>query len=245
MGVVPDHFYKKTYSDKQFEKLCAEFDLPDSQHEEIRIALEDFAAVWRWHTPHPDFIRRPSKDVKALKRVSEKATKLLLEIEELSLSAQSEMRVKNTNAYTDSIFPERTHSKFGHKFFKYIDQDGLETTIIDEVPDLLRSVEILRNLAEAVAAKNTPAPTGRRHDMAMSIWMANIADLWTETLCRTFTRDATPQGEPLSKAAAFCVATFNFVDPETPNSRVLYEMKKVIAERRKSATGKNVVQKDT
>lgn len=245
MRVVSDHFYKQTYSNEQFEKLCAEFELPKSQHEEIRIALEDFAAIWRWHTPDQDMVRRPSKDVKALKRVSEKATKLLREFEKLSLDAQSEMRVENSNAYTDSIFPERDYSKFGHKFFRYIGHDGLETTIVDEVPDLVRSVEIIKNLADAAAAKNRPAPTGRRHNMAMAMWMANIVDLWTETLGRSFTRDATPQGEPLSKAAAFCVSTFNPIDPKTPNSRVLYEMKKFIAQRRKSTAGKNVTKTDS
>lgn len=241
MGVVPDHFYKQTYSNEQFEKLCAEFELPKSQRKEIRTALEDFAAIWRGHTPDQGMIRRPSKDIKALKRVSEKATKLLREIERLSLDAQSEMRVENSNAYTDSIFPEREYSKIGHKYFRYIDQDRLETTIIEEVPDLVRSVEIIKNLADAAAAKNRPAPTGRRHNMAMATWMANIVDLWTETLGRAFTRDATAKGEPLSKAAAFCVATFNPIDPKIPNSRVLYEMKKAIARERKSITGKNVV----
>ena len=70
------------------------------------------------------------------------------------------MRAENSNAYTDSIFPERDYSKYGHKFFRYIDQDGFETTIVEEVPGLVRSVEIIKNLADAATAKNRPVPTG-------------------------------------------------------------------------------------
>ena len=60
-----------------------------------------------------------------------------------------------------------------------------------------------------------------------------MAQLWIGDLGKDFTRYVHSSGEAVSDAARFCVRAYSILDPKTPESLVLNEMKKLIIEIRK------------
>jgi len=236
--VVASQYYEKTYSDEAYEILSDRFEFRTLLRPELRNQLEDFAAIWRWHHDRAEHVRQPSRDAKALALVAKQSQKLQLALDALSNNASIAMQQTSQQYEMQSFDLERNYSDVGHEFYRYTGQDGTETTLYQEIQDLVRSVSIIRLVAVEAKENIGSMPVGPRFDLSMTMWIINIARMWTEKLDRPFTRDTTSKGDPLTEAAQFCIDAFHPTSPSTPNSKVLNGMKKHITESRKKATGK-------
>lgn len=239
--MLPNQHYKQTYNDEAFAGLRARFEIPEHIEANFRKQLEDVAAIWRWQHSQTENPRSPSRDVKALGKVIKQTQKLQLALSALSDDATSALRQTNLQYETQAIVSDNQYSDAGHKFYRYTNQGGVETFLVDDVEDLIRAVSVLENVTSEAKEGIGPIPDGRRNDYAFSLWLSNIADMWTDQLGRPFTRDATEDGEPLSEAAQFCIAAFAYIEPSTSQIQILNEMRKHISKTRKKATGKNRV----
>jgi hypothetical protein len=103
---------------------------------------------------------------------------------------------------------------------------------------LSRTVRMVQETALSQLESIVPHPRGPKEDDDLKFWLGHIRNLWVDFLNRRFTRDVTNEGQPISEAARFCVRACQLVDPKTPPSRILNEMKKIITEDRKTATGR-------
>lgn len=236
--VVASQYYEETNSDEAYEILCDRFEFPEPLKPELRKQLEDFAAIWRWHHDRSKHVRQPSRDAKALALVARQSQKLQLALDALSDNASIAMQQTSHQYEMQSFDFEKNFSDVGHEFYRYTDQDGTETTLYQDIQDLVRSVSIIKLVAVEAKENIGSMPVGPRFDLSMTMWITNVAIMWTEKLGRPFTRDTTSKGDPLTEAAQFCIDAFHPISPSTPNSKILNEMKKHITKSRKKTTGK-------
>ncbi len=242
--MLHSRYYKLTYNDELFTSLRVQFEIPDHIETEFRKQMEDVAAIWRFHQSQTENPRNPSRDKKALGKVIKQTQKLQLALSALSDDATSALHQTNRRYEMQAIVSDNQYSDIGHKFYRYTNQDRVETILVDRIDDLIRAVSILENVTTEAKEGMRPIPDGRRNDYALSLWISNIADMWTNQLGRPFTRDATEGGDPLAEAAQFCIAAFEYIDPDTTPIRILNEMRKHISKSRKKATGKNRVKNE-
>jgi len=139
--------------------------------------LEDIAAIWRWGRSQTEHSRHPSRDKKALETVIKRTQKLQLALSKLSHDANAALRQTNRQYETQAIVSKNKYSDAGHKFYRYTNQDGVETILIDRVEDLIRAVSVLENVASKAKKDMRPVPDGRRNDYALNLWLSNIADM--------------------------------------------------------------------
>lgn len=93
---------------------------------------------------------------------------------------------------------------------------------------LIEALRTIANIAEITPHAYTSIKKGNRKDFPLESWMMDALKIWTSMLGRKFSRDVSETGEPATAAAAFVVTAYNTLSPETPRSRVLNEMKKLI-----------------
>jgi hypothetical protein len=244
MPIFPNQHDNQIYSDSVFTNLSEQFAIPKDQQTEVREGLADIAAIWRWGRSQTEHSRHPSRDKKALETVIKRTQKLQLALSRLSHDANAALRQTDFQPEMQAIVSDNKYSDAGHKFYRYTNQDGVETILIDRVEDLIRSVSVLENVASEAKEGIRPVPDGRRNDYALNLWISNIADMWTDQLGRPFTRDATESGDPLTEAAQFCIAAFAPIEPSTSPTRILNEMRKHNSQSRKKSTGKNRVKNE-
>jgi len=233
MPVVAEQFYALTYSDEVYASLCEDFNIPHQIRVDFREQLEDVAAIWRWKQSRAEIIRRPSEDVKALASVLKHVQKLSLALDALSPDALIALERINSRFETQAILSDATHSDAGHEFHRYTNHDGVEVILTDTAEDLIRAVSVLEHITVEAKESIRLTRAGSRSDYALSLWLTNIADMWTNQLGRPFTRDATTDGEPLTHAAQFCITTFTYISPSTSSTKIINGMKKHISKSRK------------
>ena len=94
---------------------------------------------------------------------------------------------------------------------------------------LVSRLDVFRGLAERELEIIPSNKAGRKPDYALSLWMTNMYNLWTERLGRNFTRQVHGRGSAVSPAARFVVAAFGPLDPKIPHSQILTQMEHTIS----------------
>jgi hypothetical protein len=241
---APAHHYRVTYSETDLQKLIRDFDIPELHRDGLGPLLEDMAAIWRWHQSPVSERIRPTKMSAALQKIAKLADQLEKALQDLPSPAKaaldvaySEAEIAAHLALNDDQPPPKGVA------FNAPQADGTPLIVqleTEEIRDVIAHVAVM-----ATQAADLPsAKAGTKRDKGLRMWMANVEIFWTETLGRSFSRDVTSTGEPISAAARFCVAAFAFVSPHTPPSRVLQEMKLCIKATRKKIAGRIAHQND-
>ena len=69
----------------------------------------------------------------------------------------------------------------------------------DDIQDVIAHISAI-----ALQAADLPSgQAGAKRDHGLKLWVANVETYWTQTLGRSFSRDVTSTGEPVSEAARF------------------------------------------
>jgi len=100
------------------------------------------------------------------------------------------------------------------------------------VTQLVQALDLLSSLGDIAVQMMPPVKPGVQIDYPLRYWMMEIQRLWQVHLQRKFTRDVDAHGAPITDAACFCVEVFRQMEPQTPRSRVLNEMKIAIQTKR-------------
>jgi len=210
--------------------LCDEHGIPSERASELKAGLDDAAAIWSWYAEDREDRTRPSDAAKQLRRLAERTAALQGELSGLPEKAKAALALALFNADTrdlDSRLVDPTDPNAdGHGQGETIDQ-----VVETDLETVLRVLTRLQGAAEETAGGVGRQSPGQRRDHALRMWMTNVAMLWEEVSETPFSRDA-EAGEPVTPAARFCVAAFKPIDPNTPASRVLNEMKHCIKARR-------------
>ena len=223
MTVVPLHHYQETYFEADLNELFNTFDIKTELQSEVRRSLEHAAAIWRWHGGGAEKRPTPARSRATLKKVSKAAAKLHEALQSLTHPAHTALNMELAQVAMAAIPDSRARTKMPG--FETINDDGttnLNILELNEITELMAALSDMASRAEAASK----AGRGTKHDRALGIWMVNIEKLWTETLGRSFTRDATPEGDPISEAAQFCVYSFGKVSPQTSQVTVINAMRK-------------------
>lgn len=230
MPVVPTHHYRETYTADALDELAATFRIPVEHRAEMTKHLEDAAAIWRWNIGRQTKRQRPTQTARALSRIEAQARKLSQTVLALPDEAFGRLDAAIANGQSEAVaamIKEQPISSMPALASPETDSDNLGMLL--DLSDILQIIGALQKLAKE-AAQMPSGSSGAKRDYALRMWIINIEMFWISTLGRVFSRDATSSGEPLSEAAQFCVAAFKIVNPATPSSRVLNEMKHRIRE---------------
>ncbi|WP_458791935.1 hypothetical protein [Yoonia sp. MH D7] len=243
MPPAPAHHYKATYRAADLEKLVSDFAIPDAQRDGLGPLLEDLAAIWRWKQPPATAIGTAAKSAAALQRVAKLADQLGTALGDLPPSAQDALRLTYASTGSAMVLAMNDDAISHGAAFSVPQADGSQQIIELQQDDIHGLVAHIS--AMALQAADLPAgQAGAKRDHGLKLWVANVEAYWTQTLGRSFSRDVTSTGEPISEAARFCVAAFAPVSAETLPSRVLQEMKLCIKATREKSTGRITPQND-
>jgi hypothetical protein len=242
MPVVPTHHYQETYTKTDLEFLYSEFNIPTAAQAELARALEDAAAICRWHNQPTASNVRPAVSIAALNKVAKFADKLGAALSGLPPAAQAALAVEYTQSESSVISALSGGPPSPKGAALFVPQtDGSTLPVLpdqDDIQDIIAHIGLMAKQATGLPS----GADGAKRNQGLRMWMLNIEMFWTETLGRSFTREVSANGEPLSQAARFCVAAFKPVGPKTPPSRVINEMKHCIKRKRHGSTGRIVTQ---
>jgi hypothetical protein len=219
-------------------------DLAPSDLQGFHKRLEHFAAICRWNAARFEDIPQNSEVTKELKAINKHAGRLASALE--ALNGRSRMAI-NTRAMRDSQNAARGYGaapaipSLALEQFNPDGRDGFLEMDVKTLLPLLRGLE--QASVDAVDPERKSRP-GQIPPLGLRQWLNNVSSLWNEISAQPFSRDVASDGEPITSAARFCVAAFQFVDPDMPRSRILNEMKETIRDRRKS-TGRISVQNES
>lgn len=227
---VPVHHRHTTYSGTEVTRLCEDHGIDLSHKDEVKAGLEDAAAIWHWYASGRDSTTRSSDAAIELRKLAKRAHTLRDTIDGLPDGARTALITSLLAAEATVLVGDNAAP----------DTPSLVIRVPGEDEDDLVSLELsalsailvgLADLAHQADARLQPQRRGQRRDHALRMWMTNVAMLWDSVSDDPFSRDV-EAGTPVTPAARFCVAAFNTVDPKTPTSRVLNEMKQLIKKRR-------------
>jgi hypothetical protein len=242
MPVVPTHHYQETYTKADLEFLYSEFNIPTAAQAELARALEDAAAICRWHNQPTASNVRPAVSIAALNKVAKFADKLGAALSGLPPAAQAALAVEYTRSESSVISALSGGPPSPKGAALFVPQtDGSTLPVLPDQDDIKDIIAHVARMAKQATGLPSGAD-GTKRNQGLRMWMFNIEIFWTETLGRSFTRVVLPNGEPLSQAARFCVEAFKPFDPKTPPSRVINEMKHCIKRKRHGSTGRIVTQ---
>ncbi len=230
---------KPFYSPEAIVALCSEFKVKRELQKELQDRLEGAAKAWSWNDRRKDGEdQTPAKVKSELLNVSKVSQRLLTSLDQLGAVSTHELqrRYKSPNPLVSIGILNGENKSNGH-VLAIPNNDGSQGAITLQYEDVYTIIEALVGIS-ANAADVRSGIKGVKRDEALRIWMINIEAIWTEVLNRKFSRDVTADGSPISEAACFCVASFQYISPETPQSRVLNEMKLCIQRTRKKGTGR-------
>lgn len=225
MVVVPAHHYRQTYSEADLEALFREYAITPGLQPEVAKALEDSAAIWRWHGGEVGDHTPPGASIKSLRSVAKAAEGLKSALEALPAPARRALDMQFAQADL-AVITEQV-GVAGLPILHGLADDGTMTPIIPDLNEIAHLIEALRHMA--IDAESFPLGASRsKRNHALRMWVINIEALWTQSMGRPFTRDMTAEGEPISEAARFCVAAFGRLSPGTPKHTILNAMKSCI-----------------
>lgn len=219
---APAQHYQETYRETDLEKLVAEYDIPKEHCESLGKFLEDIAAIWRWNKPKENGHNKPSNTAMALQRVSKKAGSLKDAIHSLSPDVLSALNFKFVSAMDHAAMIQDSNTPM--PVLPVSMDDGSVEPMILKLGEVTQLIAALEFIASSMKTQST-GWKGPRKDPALRLWIANVAKFWTNTLGRSFTRDVSDTGDPISPAARFCTEAFFHLSPETPPQTVLNAMK--------------------
>lgn len=242
MPVVPALHYRETYNPTDLAALSREFAIAQDHQADMASLLEDAAAIWRWHGGDRSKPPTPAQTAKSLSKAATLAHRLSQTVAALPEQALYRLELAIDRAQDEAS----TAMIMGQPVsdlpaFTSPETDVNELGTLLDLSDILQIVSALERMAKD-AAQLPSGSSGAKRDHALRMWIVNIELFWVNTLGRVFSRDATSSGEPVSEAARFCVAAFKVVNPETPSSRVLNEMKHRIRDAPTKSTGRIATQ---
>lgn len=225
MSAVPKHHYRETYSAADLAKLTKDFDIGPDHQDDLARFLEDAAAIYRWHQISPEAAIRPAMVKSSLKKVAKLSAQLTEALNGLPPRAEVTLAIEYAKSEDAALMASMGNQSKPKGAALYVPEpDGSETLVTLEMNEVLDVIGHLGRMA-AQAADLPPGRIGTKRNDGLRMWVLNMERFWTKTLGRSFSRDATSAGEPVSAAARFCVAAFKPVSPDTPPSRVLNAMK--------------------
>lgn len=239
--ILPE-FQRDTYSIEDVETLCLIGDLAPNDFNEFRVSLENCAAVYRWETAKWQNKTTNSQIARELRTVAKRSSRLVEAMESLSDTASMEL----DKGIWESIHKDFVQAVQGQlketqpsMFIDISEREEDFQAISLEQGDLCRIIKSLEAAIEVRLQKLPRGTPGQGRDWGLRIWMVNIKDVWEKATDTPFSRDESSRGVPITKAARFCEAAFKFINPDCPTSRIMREMKDLIARRNKS-TGRIV-----
>lgn len=212
--------------------MAEQFSIPPEKRLEAHKQLEDAAEIWQWHHTNSSRTTTPSTDRKSLIALAKDAERLRGSVQSLQLPARIHLEQSLTALELNSIFSTSTEPQAPSPVVRYPVQNNDCGILTFDSESIIELVAALEHAAVSAAKAIKPVPAGKRRDHALRMWMINISRLWSGLLGRTFSRDVTNRGEPITAAAQFCIAAFAYFDTDTPPSRILNEMKLCIKKMR-------------
>lgn len=222
-------FQEETYSSEDIAQLCDIAAIPEDRASDLKAVLEDAAANFRYYRAglaNAVSNRKAKQELRTLAKQAERLAAHLLGMSDEARNAFArkprldEMRlIKGDDLGPSLVIPLK---QLG------INAEGISLDIF-ALTELMRAAEI----AAKYGVEQFPARTsGRPFDMAMHMWMVNIAEIWSVFSAFPFSCQVTDSNEPVSPAARFCTLALRSVAPEVPPSRAISAQKKYIKDKR-------------
>ena len=228
-----DSLPERFFSDEFLDQLSLEFKIEEQLRPELRKQLERAASNWYFQRTSPTNEVSPRVVKNSLLDIQKKATALresLLNSPEAiwpELADISSWTSANSHAprfeYHDYPYPEAGIP--GVASITYLAAGPEYQPQSVEVGIFLAALDLL---AEKAAYPPT-VKQGPQPDRPLQKWVVGMRNIWFWPLDRPFTLQE-EEGQPRSEAAHFCVKVYTHLAPETPQTRVMHEMKKQIAE---------------
>jgi hypothetical protein len=206
------------------QRLCTEFAVPEEQCEAIRRHLEGAADVFFHWRQNVDEAPTPGECRAALTEIAELTKRLRDCLSRMDARTQTAFWFPET-ALASAVMQGATETPFGHKIERQTIDDTVEIVWHEDPASLLRAVTILHNYARQGLDRVPDDPGGQRQLWGLRHWIGNLHILWTGILGRKFTVDS-HQGEPVSEAARFCVATTRLTAPDITNGQIFTAMQR-------------------
>ena len=128
--------------------------------------------------------------------------------------------------YVTPHFPE--HGETGVPAVTVTTSDPQQPLDTIEVASIISALGQLAFYAGSAAGTCPPRNLSAQKIRPLREWINGMFYIWVGIIQKPFTRDVASDGEPITEAARFCVEVYKFLDPETPKSLVLNEMKRRI-----------------
>tara|TARA_R110000850_G_scaffold88316_8_gene189729 strand:+ start:1426 stop:2121 length:696 start_codon:yes stop_codon:yes gene_type:complete len=218
------------YTSAFFERWFDELDVAPEQRQRISAAIDDAAATWndrRADRVSAEYLKARKAELTALAQASRAYGGTLA-----TLSSASWAMMSMASDELNEIAPQAMsiaspeYVRRGQVSFEVNDGEGDKQIL--HLQTLQHVISHLASVADFAAQERTKLGKGPARDTPLETWIWSIANIWAQYLKRPFTRDLTSDGQPISLAARFCVEAYHCLDPLTPTSRVLNEMKKRI-----------------
>ena len=232
--MVPRQHYAATYDTETVHRLCRIAHIDPGHSARVRDELERCAAIYRWRHAAATS-RKPGTPIKReLNKLSKQAARLMETLAALSPDAARAIE-RQIDADAQSCIVNADTATDKQSLFIQLDDPGSDTIGHSADLDMLKAIVArLCRAAETEAAAVKKSRSSKPIDFGMLIWLSNIKDFWQANTALPFTRDATPDGEPITNAGEFCLLAFRAIEPDCPTSRVLNGMKTIIKQGGKS-----------
>ncbi|AFO89773.1 hypothetical protein D1822_00125 [Phaeobacter inhibens] len=227
MVFLPKH-QRDTYSDCDIQQLCEMAEAPLAAQPNLKTALEDVAANYRRMSGGEEFRPTNKETNRELLSIAKRAAQLAQQIEEMSHEASVAFEQQTIEDETQLLLgqPNGPSLILPDEFGK-----GEASALILERNDTINVLRGIETAATRGSQRQSPRKSGRPFNMALHVWMSNIAAIWGELSTLPFSRSVTDQNDPVSPAARFCALSFKRLSPKTPTSRVMLAMKDNISKR--------------
>ncbi len=233
----------KTYYSDELIKLLADkyLILENSQNIQLIDFLERTGEFY-FSIKNSDAEKLNSKDIRRhIAKTKNLAVKLESNLAEMSDVTRQVFWAPENVVSMEQADRGRTHSSFGHLFFRFIDKDGFEASIRTEPETIVDALNILEKYADHALDNLRARKSGRPADEALRMWAVNIHSFWTNALERDFTFYDV-DGVPATEAYNFCIDAMKSLDPEVTSQAIATAMRKVITNKSR-LTRKNLGQK--
>jgi len=229
---LPERFF----SDEFLNCLSRDYEIDEQLKDRLHERLEHAAKNWYLQQNSSEEAVSPSDVKKALVGLSRDANALKIRMENSNVAVWSSLiGASSFNRssgdylgfeYATPHFPE--YGEIGVPAVTTLTSDPHQPFDTIEVASIISALDQIARLAAVAPIVNPPKNLNSQKIKPLREWMNSMHMVWLGIIQRQFTRDVAADGEPITEAARFCVDIYKFLDPETPKSLVLNEMKRRI-----------------
>lgn len=218
------------YNDELQQKLISTFEVQPELQQEFIKRLESAALIWQQEKAAPFM---PDVDWTRMSRFWKDIVKQSDRLVDIIANRPHFVDVRMRNGLQSKIdmhaFSVMLAERDNQPAPAELNLRQIDVIQPKDLSNLRSKLGALRSLAEEELEALPSNKAGRKPDYALSLWMTNMYNLWTEKLGRSFTRQIHGRGIPVSPAARFVVEAFKPLDPEMPASQVLTQMQHTIS----------------